>query len=56
MDIIALSSGEAELGGLTRACAEALGVQSVLKDFGFMVKIKLLSDATAGRYKTFQTI
>ena len=25
MEVIALSSGEAELGGLTRACAEGLG-------------------------------
>ena len=47
MEILALSSGEAELGGLIRACTEGLGVQSVLRDFGFEVEVKLLTDATA---------
>ena len=47
MDTIALSSGEAELGGLTKAAAEGLGVQSVLGDFGFQLNIKCLTDATA---------
>ena len=47
MDTIALNSGEAELGGLIRACTEGLGVQSVLKDFGFQADVKLFTDATA---------
>ena len=47
MEVLALSSGESELGGLVRACTEGLGVQSVLLDFGIHVQVKLLSDATA---------
>ena len=47
MDILALSSGESELGAVIRAAAEGLGMQSVLSDYGIDVKVKLLSDATA---------
>ena len=47
MDIIALSSGESELGGLVRATTEALGIQSLVLDFGHKVTISILSDATA---------
>ena len=47
MDILALSSGESELGALTKACTEGLGVQSLLSDFQIRVDIKVLSDATA---------
>ena len=47
MAIIALSSGEAELGAVTRGLAEGLGVRSVLADFGVEVDLELLSDATA---------
>ena len=47
MEILALSSGESELGALVRACTEGLGVQSVLKDFGIQVSVQIRSDATA---------
>ena len=45
--LIALSSGESELAAVTKAAAEALGIQSVLSDFGRSVKIEIHSDATA---------
>ena len=45
--LIALSSGESELAAVTKAAAEALGVQSVLADFGLTVKLEVHSDATA---------
>ena len=47
MTILALSSGESELGALTKACAEGLGMRSLLEDFQVQVEIKILSDATA---------
>ena len=45
--LIALSSGESELAAVTKASAEALGIQSVLKDFGHDVCLEVHSDATA---------
>ena len=47
MEVLALSSGESELGGLVKACAEGLGVQAGMKDFGFHLDLKVLFDATA---------
>ena len=47
LEVLALSSGEAELGGLIKAGAEGLGMQAVMRDFGLTVGIKILSDATA---------
>ena len=47
MDILALSSGESELGGVVKACTEGMGLQAVLRDFGINVNVKILSDATA---------
>ena len=47
LDVLALSSGESELGGLIRATTEALGLKSLLKDFGRDTSINLLTDATA---------
>ena len=44
MEVLALSSGESELGGLVKACAEGLGVQAGMKDFGFHLDLKVLSD------------
>ena len=44
---LALSSGEAELHGIAAGAAQAIGVQTILKDLGFNVKIKVHSDATA---------
>ena len=45
--LIALSSGESELAAVTKAAAEALGLQSVLSDFGVSVSLEVHSDATA---------
>ena len=45
--LIALSSGEPELSAVTKVAAEALGIQSVLSDFGTKVKVEIHSDATA---------
>ena len=45
--VIALSSGEAELAAMIRGATEALGMQSVLKDFGIWVKLVIRSDASA---------
>ena len=47
MEVLALSSGESELGALVRACTEGLGMQSLLKDFSVNVSIVVKSDATA---------
>ena len=44
---ISLSSGEAELHGIAYGAAQALGLQSLLKDLGWHVRIRLHSDATA---------
>jgi hypothetical protein len=44
---ISLSSGEAELHGIAYGAAQALGLQSLLKDLGWTVKIRVHSDATA---------
>ena len=45
--LIALSSGESELAAVIKAAAEALGLQSVLSDFGVSVSLEFHSDATA---------
>ena len=45
--LIALSSGESELAAVTKAAAEGFGVQAVLSDFGFAVRLEVHSDATA---------
>ena len=47
MAIIALSSGESELGAVIRGTTEAIGIQSILADFGKKVCLRLSSDATA---------
>ena len=44
---IALSSGEAELGGLSKGCAQGIGLRSIATDLGFEFKVTLLTDATA---------
>jgi hypothetical protein len=44
---ISLSSGEAELHGIAQGAAQALGIQSLLKDAGWHVDVHLHSDATA---------
>ena len=47
MATLALSSGESELGAVVKACGEGLGIQSILADFGWVVKVTVCSDATA---------
>ena len=44
---VCLSSGEAELRGISDGLAQALGIQSIAKDLGFSWSIKMFSDATA---------
>ena len=44
---VALSSGEAELSGLVKGIAQAIGLQSVAGDLGDQRTIHVLSDATA---------
>ena len=44
---IALSSGEAELGGLCKGAANAIGMRAIARDLGIDLELKLLSDATA---------
>ena len=44
---ISLSSGEAELHGIAQGAAQALGVQSLMRDMGWDVKVNIHSDATA---------
>ena len=44
---LALSSGEAELHGIAAGAAQAIGIQTILKDVGFSMKLVIYSDATA---------
>ena len=44
---VALSSGEAELGGIVKAASESLGLQSLAADLGLDVKIALCTDSSA---------
>ena len=44
---VSLSSGEAELHGIAYGAAQGLGLQSLLKDMGWEVALRLHSDATA---------
>ena len=44
---ISLSSGEAELHGIAYGAAQALGLQSLLSDLGWKMRIRIHSDATA---------
>ena len=46
--VIALSSGEAEFYGLRIAACNALGEQSVLKDWGILLPIQCWMDANTG--------
>ena len=45
--VLALSTGEADLASAVKASAEALGLQSLLRDLGHSVKLTVRSDATA---------
>ena len=44
---IALSSGEAELSGIGSGIAQALGIQSIARDLGLDLKLRVHTDATA---------
>ena len=44
---VSLSSGEAELHGIAYGAAQGLGLQALLKDMGWEVRLRLHSDATA---------
>jgi hypothetical protein len=44
---IALSSGEAELHGIAAGIAHGLGIQSLARDLGFSMSMRIHSDATA---------
>jgi hypothetical protein len=45
--VIALSTGEAELAAIVKGSTEALGMKSLLADFGIAVSLKICSDASA---------
>ena len=45
--ILSLSSGEAELGALVKGSTEAMGMKSILEDFGIIVVLEVATDATA---------
>ena len=44
---IALSSGEAEMGGLTKRATHGIGLRSIAADLGIQLTIAIKSDATA---------
>ena len=44
---VALSSGEAELGGSCRGASKALGLQAQARDLGLEFKLDGLTDSTA---------
>ena len=44
---VALSSGEAELGGICRGASHGLGLQSLAADLGISLSLEVLTDATA---------
>ena len=46
---IAQSSGEAEYYALVRAAAEGLGMQSVLRDMGWEMRVRLWVDSSAAK-------
>ena len=46
---IAQSSGEAEYYALVRAAAEGLGMQSIMHDLGWKMRIRLRADSSAAK-------
>ena len=44
---IALSSGEAELGGISKGMSQGIGLRSIAQDLGFDFSLKVRTDATA---------
>ena len=53
--IIALSSGEAELYAMVKGCAQAKGLCSILRDFGFDAEARISSAASAALGMAAQT-
>lgn len=45
--VVTLSSGEAELAGVVKGAGEALGIQSVARDLGLEVAVRLHADSSA---------
>ena len=45
----ALSSGEADNYAIVTGCAEGLGLQSLAKDLGWMVEVRLWTDSSAAK-------
>ena len=45
--MVALSSAEAELGGVVQGASEGLGIQSIAKDLGMDLHLTLLADSPA---------
>jgi hypothetical protein len=45
--VVTLSSGEAELAGIVKGSAEALGLQSLARDLGVEVQIRVHADSSA---------
>ena len=48
-DVIALSSGEAEFYAIVRGCCQGLGAQSMMRDLGVEVQVRVNTDASAAR-------
>ena len=46
---IAQSSGEAEYYAMVRAAAEALGLQSIMRDLGWQAGVRLWVDSSAAK-------
>ena len=47
--VLALSSGGAEFYAIVRGCCQGLGAQSMLKDLGVEVRVRVNTDASAAR-------
>jgi hypothetical protein len=45
--VVTLSSGEAELAGIVKGTAEALGLQSLAADLGIALKVQIHADSSA---------
>ena len=48
-DVLALSSGEAEYYGIVRGGAQALGIRSLLADWGIQRRIRIRTDASVAK-------
>ena len=47
--VIALSTGEAEMYAINRTAATGMGGQSILKDLGVQLELRVFTDATTGK-------